>query len=259
MNNLKRLYRLSILSYKALNSQLTLKNVLINKLILPILQISFFYFVNLYIGENKSSKDILMGNIVYFISYSSVMVFTFMLVRDKSFGTLRMVLASPIERVFILAARVIPMIVDGFIGIMIQLFALILIFRINITVLNLVNLILPFMIISISLCGVGIIFANIVLMLREPVGIINIFFLFLLLVSGANFNIERLPELLQWISNFIPIHYAVDSVRIIINEGVTNSAIYNLITCGCEGIIYYVIGIIQFYISERVFEKSSLN
>ena len=109
---------------------------------------------------------------------------------------------------------------------------------------------------SISLMGLSIIGASFVLFFKSQ-NLFNALFTYVSLIfGGVMFSSNVLPINLHAVSNLIPLHFKLESVRMIISEQLQTQAIYeNAIILLILGLIYFVIGIFMFKLSLRIAKK----
>uniref|UniRef100_UPI00403F3106 ABC transporter permease n=1 Tax=Paenibacillus sp. FSL R10-2734 TaxID=2954691 RepID=UPI00403F3106 len=218
MSYLRKMFTLSILSFKGSNISVNGHQYVINKLLVPFLEITFFYIVTMYFrgNEYRYLEFMLIGNSVYMVSLSTVMGIVFTIARDREIGMLPIVLISPIRKSNLFIAKSVLHIIEGvllgcigfifsvlFLGLEIELDSAFLVFVI-------------LFLISLSMASLGILLGCLTMILKDTIAFANFALLFLLFVSGVNFPAEELPMSLAFFSKLSPLYYGLEVIRGII-------------------------------------------
>lgn len=101
-----------------------------------------------------------------------------------------------------------------------------------------------YVILCLANSGIGYMIGIVALVKRNVLGLSEIISLITILLSGAYFSIDILPNFAIVLSKIIPLTYGLKSVRIILNIGLTSDCLYNLFVCLFLGFLYFIIGII---------------
>lgn len=260
MNMLRKIYKMSILSYFALFPWSEPLHYITVKCIMPLLQIVFFALVGNYALGPEAQRYIIIGNIVHLVSFNAVRGLSSMISRERSFGTLSLVFATPAKRIFILLSKSLPHIVDGMLGGVVGLVYAVVIFKVDFSGVNMFALVSVLLLISLALAGFGLVLANLALFVRNINPVSSLILMFMLFVSGVNFPVAKLPVVLQYLAQVTPLTYGVNAVRTLIDQGLTVTMYTDLFYATLLGLIYFVVSLWLFkYIENASRKKGTLN
>ncbi|MBJ8107563.1 MULTISPECIES: ABC transporter permease [Bacillus cereus group] len=248
-----RFFRQSILSYKALFGFLDPKIYFLVKVINPIMQLVFFSLIARYIHHTSDITPWVIGNAFLLSIYNALFGVGTVMVSERSFGTLQLVVASTANNFLIFIGRAFIHIFDATATVIIGLTVGYLFFELDFSNTNFLLLIICIIITMFSSIGVGLLLGSMGLVSRDLNLIMNTAVFVLMIFSGAQFPISNLPLLLSKVSYYIPITRGIEASRLIIDGNITVH-VFNLL--GGEaliGIIYMMLG----YFTLRIFEYIS--
>jgi ABC-2 type transport system permease protein len=183
------------------------------KFVVPFLQMSFFvYLTKFALGEEKLAY-VAVGNAVQLVAFNTLMGVSMSLAGERWFGTLPLLLVTPINRLLIFTSRATVHVLDGILGAAIGLVYAGLFFNVSFANTNWLALVIVLFVSSLTLSGLGLIIASVSLFTRALESIMNATYLLVFLLAGINFPVEQLPLWLRPLSQLIPLTYGVQAAR----------------------------------------------
>ncbi|MDQ0223229.1 ABC transporter permease [Streptococcus moroccensis] len=256
MEKIARFLRRILISYKQNAITSDWKAYLLFDLIPPVSQTLFFSLVAHYIYGPVQLKKWMIGNAILMASFTALFGVGTQLVTEKYHGTLSLVMASKTRLHEVLLSSTISAMAFSLISVSLGLSLVSLLLGISWTL----ELILAFAVILLVAVFVamsfGYVFSCLILVTSETNMILNVTSRILLIFTGANFPIERLPIGLQGISRFLPLTRTIQVAQAVI-EGDVLSAHYQLL--GEEvlvGIVFILLGAFLMTVMERQARKT---
>ena len=249
-----RLYFVSAwYSYRALYAWRTIGPYLSGKVAFPIAQMLFF----LYLGKLAGTTDplyIVIGHILHLPAANGLAGVSMTISGERDFRTLPYLIASPAPRGPLFLGRSFVHILDGLLSSLAALILGTIFFRIDLAQSNIALMILCILLISITTCGLGLVFGSLSLRSRDAWTITTMMAILLYILCGVNFPVDVLPKPLQFFSYGLPLTRGIQAARLAI-AGANWSTIRPLFLGELEvGLIYICVGYLMF----NRFEKISL-
>lgn len=204
MKEVKRFLRFSLFSFKGLFGWLEPKIYLMVKVINPVFTLIFFCLLTRYAYKSNDVTPYLVGNAMILVYMSAIFGVGNVLALERYFGTLKVIMIAPTNKFFIFAGRGFFHIVDGLITVIISLGVGSLLFGFHSNG-SFLQILLILVISTYSVAGLGMMLASLGLKYRDMNLVMNISSMMILVLTGANFPIEKLPVWLQGISNVLPL------------------------------------------------------
>lgn len=254
MDIIKRIYRNGLYSFKGLYGFLKPQVYLLVQVVNPFFQILFFSLVARHAYGNKDITPYIIGNAFVLCTTNAFFGIGCNLIDERSFGTLKLIIGSPCNKFNHFVTKSTFHILDGSITAVIGL----------ITGIIFLNVRIPFNLIPIfalclfsavfTACSMGLFIGSIGLVTRDINLLLNLSSMVLMALCGVNFPIEKLPNLLQYLSSILPLTNALKACRLLISPGMLNlNAIYFLIFRElCLGVIYCIIAYFTLSLMERL-------
>jgi len=178
----------------------------------PLAQLLFFTYLGRQLGVGSDSFYV-VGNSVFVASVACLYGGTMAVANERTFGTLSLVLLSPRNHSLLFLSRALPYAVNGLLTSVSTL-----VFGSLLTGLRIPAAAVPGIALAIvagSLCCAffGLLLGSIGLRFKDVLMISNLTHVALLLVSGVNIPVARLPEGLRLISSLLPISHAAEAAR----------------------------------------------
>jgi ABC-2 type transport system permease protein len=231
-----------LLSYRALFHFLQPAIYVPSLLVAPVFQVLLFVYIGRSAGTGQGDEFYVIGNALQYASVPAVFAMTHVIAGERYQQTLGMILVSPAPRLAIFVGRALPVIVNAWFVSAFTLGVSVLLLGISIPASALVPLAVATAAAAYSCTGLGLVTAAIGLVVRETAVLANIVFGLLLILTGANVPLERLPGILPTISEALPFTHAIAAGRRVA-DGEPLSAVAGLV--GTEvaiGTIYLVAG-----------------
>lgn len=228
--------------------------VLIEILILPLMQMSFFAFLGVYLNYPTAQiQYIVVGNAIQSMSFSSVFAVANITSQDKFQGTLPNLMASPSNRFALFTGRAFFEIGMSAAISAAGLFYAVVLYHVDLSGANMPALVGAILLTSITMMGFGLLISSIGLYMRTSMIVANVFLFLGMLVSGVNFPVSVLPTWLQAVSYSIPLTYGVQAVResIVSSSGVGITLLHEAIV----GLIILISGYLIMLLFERMARK----
>lgn len=173
----------------------------------------------LYNPQQKSAYNFVPGVMGMILLLICAMMSSVAIVREKETGTMEVLLASPLEPVYIILAKLVPYFVISAVDL--ALILLLAVFVLHVPVAGslfwLVAVALLYILAALSL---GLLISTLVnSQLAAMLGSGMVLMIPTVLLSGIVFPIESMPEVLQYLSAIVPARWFVEAVRKLMIQG----------------------------------------
>lgn len=216
------------LSYIALFQWTHPASYIASKIVMPIASMLFFLYLGTSATGHDTTQFYIVGNALQIVAISAIYGVTMTVGRERNMGTLIYLIGSPANRLVIFMGRAFFNILDGMLGVVIG-FIIGTLLGLDLSTTNLPGLALTILISSFSTCGLGLMLGSISLTALNIMFVNNTFFFLLLVFSGANLQLDKMPAWVQSISKFLPLTRSIQSARLLIN-GATLTEVSSLLT-----------------------------
>jgi ABC-2 type transport system permease protein len=239
-------------SYRALFGWLSPPIFVMTLVATPLFQILLF----VYIGRTAGLEDdrfYVIGNAIQYVSIPCLFGMVSLVAGERYAQTLAFVLVTPAGRLPLFLGRSFPVVVNGaFVGVF--SFAMAgLILHVTIPASAIGPLIVVIALASFSCTGLGLLLAGIGLRVRETSVLNNIFFGLLLIFTGSNVRLERLPGWMQAVGESVPLSHAIEAGRRLA-DGASLADVSGLVAAEAGiGVAYGIVG----YVVLRFMELQS--
>jgi ABC-2 type transport system permease protein len=167
----------------------------------------------------ESSHLFVPGLVAFVLTIISALMTAISITREKETGTMEMLLVSPIRPTAIVAGKVIPYIVLGFVSVLLVLVAARSVFGVPLRG-SLVLLLAESVLYIITALALGIMISTKAPNQRTAmIAALAGLMLPTLVLSGFIFPLDSLPQVLQWLSNIVPARWFLTIVRGIMLKG----------------------------------------
>ncbi|AWB43697.1 hypothetical protein DCC85_05335 [Paenibacillus sp. CAA11] len=219
MEAIRRFFRHSLLSYRALFGWLNPKVYLIVMVGMPLSQLIFFTFLVNHVYDGENLAGYIGANALLLCVMNSVFGMITVINSDRSSGTLQLVMAAPASKPALFLARSLAHMANGFVTAGIGLIFGIALFHISITSGQVLALIAIWTVSIFSACGLGLIIGSFCLWTPSMHLLTNLLSSILLLLSGANYPLQVMPQALQFIAYCLPLTRGVELTKAILDHG----------------------------------------
>jgi ABC-2 type transport system permease protein len=207
------------LSYVALFHWLRPAQYLATKVVNPLWQIMFFTLMGIYGSGGESASFYIIGNALVQTALNGIFGVTFSITGERWTGTLPYLFGTPANRLTLFLGRSLIHILDGMLGVLIGLLWGVLLLNLDLSHADPLGLLTVILITSISTAGLGLALGSLSLVTRNVMFVNNTAFFGLLILSGANIAIEKLPVAVQHISYGLPLTRGIQAARAIVGGG----------------------------------------
>jgi ABC-2 type transport system permease protein len=214
--NVRLFFRGALLSYIALFRWLRPATYLATKVWGPLAYMLFFVFLGRYATGAGDTSFYVIGNAVQTTALSGIYGVTMSISGDRWEGTLPYLFGTPANRLAMFVGRAFMHVIDGMLGVVIGLTWGVLLLGLDLSQTDPLALGLTILITTFSTSGMGLLLGCMSLVTRNVMFINNTIFFLLLVFSGANVRLERLPVWAQTISQGLPLTRGIASARAII-------------------------------------------
>jgi len=250
-----RFLKQSLLSYKALNGHLNKKMILFDKVVNPIMQLLFFTMLAKFVYQTDDVTPWVIGNAFLLSVYNSIFGVGGVMVNERSFGTLKLVIASTANKFLVFTGRAFMHVLDGLVTVIIGLVAGVLLFHCDFSETNFWLFALCLFVSMFAAMGMGLLIGSIGLVASDINLILNLSMFIIFIFTGAEFPLSKLPGFLHEAAYLLPITRGIEASRLIVN-GQINAHVFHLI--GMEfvvGVVYVLIGYFVLKYMENLAKK----
>ncbi len=165
-----------------------------------------------------TAYNIVPGLLGVVLTMTMVIITALVITREIERGTIETLLATPLRPLEVMAGKLIPFVLVGFIQVLLILLMAKILFSVPIqgSILLLLILTLPFIAANLS---VGLTFSTLASNQLQAAQSAMFFFLPSILLSGFMFPFRGMPEWAQWVGNLLPLSHYLIIVRGILLKG----------------------------------------
>jgi ABC-2 type transport system permease protein len=236
----------ALLSYKALFRWLRPAQYLATKIWGPLMNITFFVLLGRFATGEDNTSFYVIGNAVQTTAYNGIYGITMSITGDRWEGTLVYLFASPANRLSMFFGRAVMHILDGMTGVFIGLVWGVLLFGLDLSKASPAALIVTILITTLSTAGLGLLLGCVSLMTRNVMFVNNTVFFLLLVFSGANVPLTKLPPWALSISQLLPLTRGIAATRLIVDGASLQDVMPLLQGELLVGLFYGLIGYVFF-------------
>lgn len=177
-----------------------------------------FQFHAHYNPENITQYNVVPGLMGVVLTMTMVIITALAITRERERGTMENLLATPVRPFEVMAGKIIPYIIVGYIQVALILLAARFIFRVPMVGSLPLVFAVAFLFIAANL-AVGITFSTLARNQLQAVQMAFFFFLPSIMLSGFMFPFRGMPEWAQWIGSGLPLTHFLRIVRGILLKG----------------------------------------
>jgi len=216
----------------------------------PIAQILFFAYLGRSAGV-ESDAFFLIGNTFCAASVAAMFGMGQAIGGERRFQTLPLLLASPVNRLVMYTGRALPTVLIGFLVAAIAFVCGAAILDVHVGGNEALALVLALLASCFTCAGLGLCIGSLGLRGRSVSLFADVIAGGLLIISGANVPLERLPDAVQSLSSIVPLTHGIEAARSVA-AGADLGAVAGLL--GKEvgiGAIYMTLGLVLVVLFER--------
>lgn len=205
----------------------------------------------MYNPQMKSAFNFVPGVMGMILMLVCAMMTSVSIVREKERGTMEVLLVSPVKPFSVILAKAIPyFVVSAFILLIVLCLSVFLIkVPISGSLMWVVLVSLLFILVSLS---IGILISTLVS--KQEVAILisgMVLMLPTMLLSGMLFPIESMPKVLQWVSYCVPAKWYIDSIKVMMIQGLGIRYCLDAVLILC-GFLIVITGLSVFKFKDRL-------
>lgn len=199
-------------SYRALFNWITPWILIPTFLVGPVTQILLFAYLGRASGV-ATDEFFVIGNALQYAAIPCLFAMGNTIANERQTKTLGIILSTPAARIPLFVGRALPVILNGW---LVSLFGLVVggaIFAIDVPTSAYLPIVLVTLLASFACTGLGLVGAALALRVRETAVLSNVIFGVLLVFTGVNVPIDRLPAWMAAVSPWLPLTHAIDAAR----------------------------------------------
>lgn len=247
-------------SYKALFTWLDKRTYFLVKIVIPFFYIAFFSYLGKFVAGAEGMKYAAFGNAILLMGLNTVAGVVISIGIEKTFGTLSPLFITPANRFRIFISRAIFHAIDGTFNVMIGLVYAILFFEVELSLIQLGQILLVSLLTSFTMMGYGLLFGSYSLYVRDVGMVMNAAYFILMFICGVNFPVESLPEYVRVLSYIVPLTYGLQVARAILSGDYITDCIPLLIFEVLWGCVMLIIGYFLFiYFENKLRRRGTLD
>ncbi len=259
MESVKRFMRYSTFAYRSRFGVMDWKKYILFTLLTPVIQMLCFSMVAKYANGGEMERWFI-GNALILTYMSTLFGVGTQFSNERRLGTLGAIIAAPSSKLATFLPRTVLFIFEGVLNIIVGFIFGLLFFGLNIPLSKMLSLLLLCFIASFAATGFGVLISSLALLTRDLNLLLNVMSMAMLGLTGANFPLERLPKVLSFIPNLLPLTRSIKLSQIILNGGTISNNMYLVVSELFVGIIFAVLGIALFkYIERQAVVKGTLD
>jgi ABC-2 type transport system permease protein len=214
--NIRLFFEGAVLSYKALFRWLRPSTYIASKIVFPLGQIMFFGLLGSFAIGGGNPSFFVIGNAVQIVAMSGIYGVSMSIGGDRWDGTLPYLFGTPANRLAMFVGRAFVHIIDGAFGVVIGLLWGWLTLGLDLSHTNVIALVLTILAATISASGMGLMLGCLSLVTLNVMFINNTVYFLLMIFSGANLDITKLPTWVQIVSQVMPLSRSISAARQVI-------------------------------------------
>ena len=253
--NLRLFIQGTILSYYALFNWVRPITYAASMILMPLAQILFFVFLGSYATNGGNTDFYVIGNAMQIASVSGIFGVTMSVGNDRWLGTLPYVFGTPANRVMLFFGRAFMHVINGAIGVIIAFLWGIILLGLDLSQTNIPALGLTILVTTFSTCALGLLMGCLALITANVMFVNNTVYFLLLIFSGANVAIDKLPAWMQFISTVLPLTRGIAASRLLIAGEAMDTVAPLLLQEVGIGLAYGIVGYFMFATFEVIAKR----
>jgi ABC-2 type transport system permease protein len=212
MNSVRIFLVGGLISFRALFNWLSPWIYIPSMLVAPIFQILLFTYMGRSAGL-ESDSFFVIGNAVQYSAIPCLFAMANTVAGERYTQTLGIVLTTPARRIPLFLGRSLPVVVNGWAVSMFSLVVGSLLVGVSIPASAWLPLAVVVAVASASCTGIGLVNAALGLRVRETAVLSNVLFGVLLVFCGVNVPLDRLPDWMAAVSQWLPLTHGIAAAR----------------------------------------------
>lgn len=237
---LKIIFKNANYTFKSNNSDYTFSLYFVSKILNPILQLLFFYYIQRYVRQKQNIDIYVIGNLLLLSIPNAIFSLARVLTYERDYGTLKLIELVSQKKYLIYFSRAFFYIIEGMGTVLLALLFSICFLKLKISINDCFKLLLIIVATNFSVMGFGMFIGSFGLLSRSILFLVNTSYLILIGLSGANYSIDLFPTFVKNIIIFLPLQRGIKAAFFLYNTSCLNLKLiaFELLI----GIFYYSIG-----------------
>jgi ABC-2 type transport system permease protein len=206
----------------------------------------FFVLLGRYASGKQSNDFYVIGNALQTIAFSGIFGVTMSIGGDREEGTLAYLFGSPADRFLLFTGRSLLHILDGMLGAVIGFTWGVLLLGLKLSWGDLPALGVIILVASFSTSGLGMLMGCLSLITRNVMFVNNTVFFLLLVFTGANIEVTRLPGWAQALAQVLPLTRSIAAARRVVAGETLSDVTALLLVEILIGLAYLLAGYFMF-------------
>ena len=215
------------------------------KVVAPLSQMIFFVYLGTVATGGGTAEFYIVGNALQMAAANGIFGVTMVVGGERNAGTLVYLIGSPGNRLTIFLGRALFNVLDGTLTVVVC-FAWGVLLGLNLSHANLPGLALTILIATVSTCGLGLLLGSLSLLSLNMMFINNTMYFLLMLFSGANLPLDRMPLWMHALSSVVPLTRGIQSARLLVNGASLGEVAPLLFAELAVGLVYALAGFALF-------------
>lgn len=186
------------------------------KVVGPLGWIAFFTFLGMSATGRESADFYIIGNAMQVAALNGIFGVSMCIGEERNEGTLIYVLGTPANRFVTFMGRALFHVLDGMVTVVIGFFWGVTLLGLDLSVANVPGLALTILVASAATCGLGLLLGSLSLITLNVMFVNNFVSFSLLLLSGANVPLEKLPTWMQYVGAGLPLTRGIAAARLLV-------------------------------------------
>ena len=246
-NNLSLFWQGTLLSYIAMFHWLRPVTYLASKIVMPLAQMFFFVFLGTFASGSSKADFYVIGNALQIAAVSGIYGVTMSIGGDRSNGTLPYLFGTPANRFLMFFGRAFMHVLDGALGVVIAFMWGVLLMGLDLSQTDLPALALTVLVTTLSTCGLGLLMGCLSLVTVNVMFVNNFVYFLLLIFSGANLDLSKVPAWIGVTSSYLPLTRGIAASRALVAGASLSDVMPLLLGELGIGLFYGLLGYLLFF------------
>ena len=211
----------------------------------PLTYMAFFIYLGLSSKGTNTAEFYIVGNALQMASMTGVLGVTMTIAYERDWGSLIYLIGSPANRLLIFLGRASFNVLNGLVVVAVC-FAWGMLLGLDLSHANLPGLAVTILIVSLSTSGLGLLMGSISLMSLSVDFVTNLMFFGLLVFTGANLSVDKMPGWMQSFGAILPLTRGIQSARLLVKGASLGDVLPLLAVELAIGLVYALIGFMVF-------------
>jgi ABC-2 type transport system permease protein len=250
VNQLRLFFQGGLTSYRALFAWLSPWVFLPMLVAYPVFQTVFF----VYLGRSAEVADdtfFVIGNSFVAAAVTGLFGMGQAIAGERRFQTLPVLLASPASRFVLFSGRAVPTIVNGFVVAVITFAVGAALVGVSIDRASYGGLALALVVSCFACAGLGLCVGSLTFRTRSITVFADTLGAALLLITGANVPLSRLPDWIVTVADYVPLTHGIHAARLLANGAALADALPQIRDELLIGVVYFTAGLLMLRHFER--------